>query len=83
MLLGVTEKPAPLKAAELVKKEIDIKATLAFRDEDIRLAMDFLAQGRFSTKGMISDIIPLADLVKGMERLISPEESLVKVLIAP
>jgi 2-desacetyl-2-hydroxyethyl bacteriochlorophyllide A dehydrogenase len=83
LLLGVTEKATPLKAAELVKQEIELKATLAFRDEDIRLSLDFLAQHRFSTRGMVSDIISLDDVVKGMERLISPEESLVKVLVAP
>jgi len=83
LLLGVTEKAAPLKAAELVMQEIEIKATLAFREEDIRLTLDFLAQHRFNTQDIVSDIISLNDLVKGLDRLVSPEESLIKVLVAP
>jgi 2-desacetyl-2-hydroxyethyl bacteriochlorophyllide A dehydrogenase len=83
LLLGVTQKPAPLVASEMVRQEVEIKATLAFRDEDIRLALDFLAQKRFNTKGMVADIIGLSDIVKGMERLVSPQESLVKLVVAP
>jgi hypothetical protein len=45
--------------------------------------LDLFAAGRFVTKGMLSDVIPLAELVeRGLERLAS-DKSLVKIAVAP
>jgi threonine dehydrogenase-like Zn-dependent dehydrogenase len=83
LLVGVTNKETPVVESALIRGEIEIKGSLTFRDEDIRICLDFLAKRRFNTKGMISDIISLDDVVKGMERLISPDEGLIKVVVAP
>lgn len=83
LLLGVTDRETPVVESALIRGETEIKASLVFRDEDIRICLDFLAKRRFNTRGMVSDIISLDDIVKGMERLISPEEALIKVVVAP
>lgn len=83
LLLGVSEEETPLVEAMLVQREIEIKATLAYGEDEIRLCLDFLAQRRFNTEEMVSDIISLDDIVeKGFERL-ATTKGLVKVLVAP
>lgn len=83
LLLGVSGEEIPLVEAMLVLREIDIKASLAYGEDEIRLCLDFLAQRRFNTEGMVSDIISLDDIVeKGFERLASTK-GLIKVVVAP
>ena len=53
------------------------------RSIDDKQLFDFLARRKFSTEGMVSDIIGLDDIVeKGFERLASNKE-LIKILVAP
>jgi 2-desacetyl-2-hydroxyethyl bacteriochlorophyllide A dehydrogenase len=81
--LGVTEKPTPVVPAFMVMHELDIKSSLAYNYEEVHKCMNFLATGRFNAKALLSDIIPLSDLVtKGFERL-SKDKSLIKVAVAP
>lgn len=83
LVLGVSGEPTPLVEAMLVQRETEIKATLAYGEDEIRLCLDFLAQRRFNTEGMLSDIISLDDIVeKGFEKLASTK-GLVKVVVAP
>ncbi|NQT31853.1 MAG: alcohol dehydrogenase catalytic domain-containing protein [Deltaproteobacteria bacterium] len=83
MLLGVNEEETPFVEALLIQRETEIKTSLAYGEDEIRLCLDFLAQRRFKTEGMVSDIIGLDDIVeKGFERLASTK-GLVKVLLAP
>lgn len=83
MVLGVTQEAASLVEAQLIVRETEMRASLAYDEEDIRLCLDFLAQRRFSTEGMISDIISLDDVVeKGFERL-AGTKGLIKVVTAP
>jgi (R,R)-butanediol dehydrogenase/meso-butanediol dehydrogenase/diacetyl reductase len=83
LLLGVTEMPVPIAEGMLVIKEIDVRATLAYGADEVDLCLDMLAKRRFNTRGMLSDIISLDDIVeKGFERLISTK-GLVKIAVAP
>lgn len=83
LVLGVSEKEAPVIEATLVSREIEIKATLAYSGEEVHMCLDFLAQRWFNTEGMLSDIISLDDIVeKGFERL-ATTKGLVKVAVAP
>jgi threonine dehydrogenase-like Zn-dependent dehydrogenase len=51
--------------------------------EDVRKCLNYLATGRFKAKGLLSDIIPLGDLVeKGFNRLVV-DRNLIKVAVAP
>ena len=81
--LGVTENPASVAPAFLVRRELDIKSSLAYGGEEVIQCLYYLATGRFSTRGLLSDIIPLSDLVeKGFYRL-AADKSLIKVVVAP
>jgi 2-desacetyl-2-hydroxyethyl bacteriochlorophyllide A dehydrogenase len=81
--LGVSEEPTAIVTAALVRHELDIKSALAYDYEDTRKCLNYLATGRFKTEGLLSDIIPLSDLVeKGFNRLII-DKSLIKVVVAP
>jgi 2-desacetyl-2-hydroxyethyl bacteriochlorophyllide A dehydrogenase len=81
--LGVTEKPTTVVPAAMVLRELDIKSSLAYDYEDVRKCLNYLATGRFKVKGLLSDIIPLDDLVeKGFNRLVV-DKNLIKVVVAP
>jgi (R,R)-butanediol dehydrogenase/meso-butanediol dehydrogenase/diacetyl reductase len=81
--LGAGGEPVPVVPAVLALREVDLKSSLAYTADEARLALDYMAAGRFRTDGMLSDVIPLADIVeKGLERLVA-DRSLVKVAVAP
>ena len=81
--LGVTESPASVAPAFIVLRELDIKSSLAYGGEEVHKCLYYLSSGKFSTKGLLSDVIPLGDLVeKGFNRL-SVDKSLIKVAVAP
>ena len=83
LVLGVSGDETPVIEAMLIYRETEIKASLAFGEDEIQMCLDFLARRKFSTKGMVSDIIPLDDIVeKGFERL-AFNRDLVKILVAP
>jgi len=83
LVLGVSGEATPIIEASLIPRETDIKASLAYGEDEVHIVLDFLAQRRFNTKGMVSDIISLDDVVeKGFERIVASPD-LIKVLIAP
>ena len=64
-------------------RDLDIKSSLAYDYEDVRKCLIYLATGRFKAKELLSDIIPLGDLVeKGFNRLVV-DKNLIKVVVAP
>jgi 2-desacetyl-2-hydroxyethyl bacteriochlorophyllide A dehydrogenase len=83
LVLGVATIPTPIIEIQLVVNEIDMRATLAYSADDVNIFLDLVAQKRFNTAGIVSDIIKLDDIVeKGFERLANTK-GLVKILVAP
>ncbi len=81
--LGAGGEPLQIVPAVLALREVDLRSSLAYGADEARLVLDYLAGGRFQGDGMLSDVIPLADIVeKGFERLVA-DRSLVKVAVAP
>lgn len=81
--LGAGGEPVSVVPGALALREIGLVSSLAFTADEAKLCLEYLADGRFHTKGMLSDVIPLTNLVeKGFERLIA-DRSLVKVAVAP
>jgi threonine dehydrogenase-like Zn-dependent dehydrogenase len=67
----------------MVIRELDIKSSLAYDYEDVCKCLNYLATGRFKAEGLLSDIIPLDDLVeRGFNRLVV-DKNLIKVVVAP
>ncbi len=82
MLLGVNEKETPIVEVALIVREIRMKGSIAYGEEEVHICLDLLRRKKFDTKDMISDIIGLDDVVeKGFERLAS-SKGLVKVVVA-
>ncbi|OFW56670.1 MAG: hypothetical protein A2133_05990 [Actinobacteria bacterium RBG_16_64_13] len=81
--LGAGGSPVTLIPALLAVREIGLASSLAYTADEAKLVLSYLADGRFKTEDMVSDVIPLADIVqKGLERLVA-DRSLVKVAVAP
>jgi 2-desacetyl-2-hydroxyethyl bacteriochlorophyllide A dehydrogenase len=83
MIVGHSHLPGPIIEQHFNRAEIETKGSRVYDKDEIEMCLAFLAQGRFKTKGMVSDIIKLEDIVeKGFERL-AIDKSLVKVVVAP
>jgi threonine dehydrogenase-like Zn-dependent dehydrogenase len=66
---------------DLVRREVEMKGSLAYQGEDVDIILGFLAKGVFKTTGIVSDIVGLDDVVEGgIERLLS-DRNLIKVLV--
>jgi 2-desacetyl-2-hydroxyethyl bacteriochlorophyllide A dehydrogenase len=80
LLIGLHEKPLLLDGLNLLHREIELKGVFSSYNE-FREVIHFLAGGKISTDQLISDVIPLADLVeKGFERLLASKD-LIKILV--
>lgn len=83
MLLGVNEEATPIVEVGLIVREVEMKGSIAYDEDEVGICLDLLAKGRFDTKEMVSDIIGLDDVIeKGFERLASTK-GLVKIVVAP
>ena len=81
--IGAGGEPLPIVPAMLAVREVGLKSSLAYGAQEAKLTLDYLAAGRFKTGGMLSDVIPLDDIVdKGFKRLVA-DRSLVKVAVKP
>ena len=73
----------PIVPAYVVPREIDIKTSFVYDSEEISMILGLMENGRLNTKGMVTDIIPLIDVVeKGFNRLSASSEQ-IKILLAP
>jgi 2-desacetyl-2-hydroxyethyl bacteriochlorophyllide A dehydrogenase len=83
MIVGTNEKELPIIGALVIIKELEIKGTLAYGEEEIRTVISLMEQGKINPKAMLSDVVSLDDfVVKGFERLIENRD-LVKIAVAP
>jgi threonine dehydrogenase-like Zn-dependent dehydrogenase len=63
-------------------KEIEVKGSFMYTDNEFSQAIDLFRQKKITTKGMISRIIPLEELPKMIEDLSHPASD-IKVLVKP
>ena len=81
--VGAGGEPLAVVPAMLAVREVGLQSSLAYGADEARLCLDYLAAGRFKTDGMLSDVIPLAEIVEeGFQRL-QADRSLVKVAVRP
>ncbi|KAF2093741.1 GroES-like protein [Rhizodiscina lignyota] len=66
-------------------KELTIRASLAYNDDDFRETVAAFCEGKFKgVENMITSRIPLQDVVgRGIEELINNKEGQVKILVSP
>jgi (R,R)-butanediol dehydrogenase/meso-butanediol dehydrogenase/diacetyl reductase len=81
MLVGVSMKPVPITAIAWGRKEAELKACIAYRDE-FPLALELLAKGEVDVESLISGVIPLKDIGQTIKGLQKPHDQ-IKVLVEP
>jgi len=81
--IGAGGEPLSVVPAMLAVREVGLKSSLAYGSQEARLTLDYLAAGRFKTEGMLSDVIPLADVVEQGFKRLKADRSLVKVAVKP
>jgi (R,R)-butanediol dehydrogenase/meso-butanediol dehydrogenase/diacetyl reductase len=81
LLVGVSMKPVPILAIEWGRKEAEMKACIAYRDE-FPLALELLGKGLFQVEPLINAVIPLDDVGATITALDRPSDH-IKVLVEP
>jgi len=81
MLVGVSLEPVPIIPIVWGRKEAELKACVAYRDE-FPLALELLAKNQIDVTSLISDIIPLEDIGQTIKDLQKPHDQ-IKVLVEP
>jgi (R,R)-butanediol dehydrogenase/meso-butanediol dehydrogenase/diacetyl reductase len=81
MIVGIVDKEVAFTPFRMVLTEIEMKAVLGYYDE-FDYVIRFLSQGRLNTDILISGIVPLSDVEKGFDRLLSSRDD-VKILVRP
>ena len=82
MLVGINDKEVAINHFFLVLWEVEMKGALGYYDE-FEHVIEFLDQRKIYTEPLISDTIPLTDLVeRGFNRLLSSQD-MVKILVKP
>ncbi len=79
VLVGVYGAPAPLDLQTLTFKEVTVLGTRVYSRDDLRVATDMVAGGRFDPDPLITRSAPLADAASAVEGLRAGRE--VKVLL--
>jgi 2-desacetyl-2-hydroxyethyl bacteriochlorophyllide A dehydrogenase len=83
LMLGTILEPISFFGGSISISETDIKGSFVYQADEIRQCLDFIAQGKFKTDGLVTSIIKLDDIVeKGFERL-EQDKSMVKIVVAP
>jgi len=81
MLVGVSMKPVPIIPIVWGRKEAELKACIAYRDE-FPLALELLAKNKIDADSLISDVISLKDISQAVKDLQKPHNQ-IKVLVEP
>jgi (R,R)-butanediol dehydrogenase/meso-butanediol dehydrogenase/diacetyl reductase len=79
--VGFGDNDVSLNLLGMILKEIELKAVLGYYDE-FTPVLDFLRKEMIHADAFISEIFPLRDLEKGINRLLQQPET-VKVLVKP
>jgi threonine dehydrogenase-like Zn-dependent dehydrogenase len=81
MLVGVSLEPVPIIPIVWGRKEAELKACIAYRDE-FPLALELLDNNKIDVEPLISDVIPLKDIGQTVKDLQKPHDQ-VKILVEP
>ena len=84
MIIGVSGQPSSFVSARYVPHEINMDTSFVYDAAEVAMVFNFLAEGKMpKAKDMITDTIPMKDVVtRGLERLAGKNDQ-IKVLLAP
>lgn len=81
LLIGLHEGKIPFDAFALLHREVELKGVLGSYDE-FRDVVNYLGERKVDTDAMISDIIPLEDLIVGGFERLEKDRDIIKLLVA-
>jgi len=79
------EKPMTLPMGSFMLKQITVKASMSYTDQDFAETVELFKAGRFKGyEKMVTDRIALEDVVtKGFEELVNHKDDHIKILVTP
>jgi D-arabinose 1-dehydrogenase-like Zn-dependent alcohol dehydrogenase len=84
LLVGLSGEPISLGAsADFGVRSHSLLGHLGYDKSHLDQLVDFVAGGRLDVSGSISDVMPLDDVVRGVERLANKEGDPIRLVVAP
>lgn len=83
VLVGVATGPISIPTVVAVMNELTIKGVIAYTKEEFKTCIDLISSNQISVMKFIDDIIPLEKVQSAYERLMSGNDSAVKILVDP
>lgn len=68
----------------LVSREVRVAGSLAYEQQDVEEAVRLISAGLIRTKPLISEIIPLEQVIdRGFARMMAPAKDVFRILVSP
>ncbi len=82
VLIGLGKGETTLNFLPIVNRELHIRGSYAYTDDDFQRAVELIASGQVRVRDMIH-LAPLSEGARFFERLVTQPEDLVKVVLQP
>jgi (R,R)-butanediol dehydrogenase/meso-butanediol dehydrogenase/diacetyl reductase len=81
-IISIWEGPVELNPNDIVMSELNVGGTICYTPEDFADTISMLKDGSIKTEGIITERIPLSDVVEGgFEELVDHKDRHVKILV--
>lgn len=81
-IISIWEGPIQFNPNDIVLSELNVAGTICYTPEDFADTISMLKDGSIETEGIITERIPLSDVVKGgFEELVAHKDRHVKILV--
>jgi (R,R)-butanediol dehydrogenase / meso-butanediol dehydrogenase / diacetyl reductase len=81
-IISIWEGPVELDPNDIVMSELNVGGTICYTPEDFADTISMLKDGSIKTEGIITERIPLSDVVEGgFEELVDHKDRHVKILV--
>jgi (R,R)-butanediol dehydrogenase/meso-butanediol dehydrogenase/diacetyl reductase len=81
-IISIWEGPVQINPNDIVLSELNVVGTICYTPEDFADTIAMLKDGSIETEGIITERIPLSDVVKGgFDELVDHKDRHVKILV--
>jgi len=81
-IISIWEGPVEINPNDIVLSELNVLGTICYTPEDFADTISMLKDGQIKTEGIITERIPLSDVVKGgFDELVDHKDRHVKILV--
>lgn len=81
LLVGIFHDPATVHLDPVVRHELQVMGTFCYNWNDLEASIDLLRRGLVRTDGIVTHVLPLADMGKALELIKSRQA--IKVILEP